>query len=310
MRIAWLVAAAMSLSAADLKLGIVGTDTSHCLQFSRILNDPSQAEHVPGAKIVAAYKGGSRDIESSWSRVDKHADELQARYGIEVTPDIPTLCRKVDAVLVQSADGRVHLEQVRQILPFQKPFFVDKPLASTLEDAREIARLAREAGVPWFSSSALRFNEIATTMKFPDLRALFVWGPGQTEPHHYLDLSWYGIHPIEMMYTLMGTGCEEVTRIAGEDMDDVIGRWKDGRTATVHIMRPSGPYGAVAFRQRSVEQSPAKVPFSYRPLVQEIVKFFQTGTPPVKPEETLEIFAFLDAAQKSKERGGTPVRLR
>jgi hypothetical protein len=310
MRTAWLLAAALSLPAADLKLGIVGTDTSHCLQFSRILNDPAQAEHVPGAKIIAAFKGGSRDIESSWSRVDRHAEELRAKYGIEIVADLPTLCRKVDAVLVQSADGRVHLEQVRQILPFKKPFFVDKPLASTLEDAREIARLAREAGVPWFSSSALRFNELATAMKFPDLRALFVWGPGPTEPHHYLDLAWYGIHPIEMMYTLMGTGCEEVTRIASAEMDEVVGRWKDGRTATVHIMRPSGPYGAVAFRQKSVEQSPAKVPFSYRPLVQEIVKFFETGAPPVPPEETLEIFAFLDAAQKSKERGGTPVRLR
>lgn len=310
MKFVILLLAAVSLPAADLKLGIVGTDTSHCLQFSRILNDPSQAEHVQGAKIVAAYKGGSRDIESSWSRVGKHAEELKAKYGIEIVDDIPALCRKVDAVLLQSADGRVHLEQIKPILAAKKPVFIDKPLASTLEDAREIARLAKQAGVPWFSSSGLRFNSIATTMKFPDIKAMLAWGPGQLEPHHHLDLSWYAIHPIEMMYTLMGPGCEEVTRIAQADTDEVVGRWKDGRTATVHVSRPGGAYGAVVFRAKGVVQSPATVPFSYRPLVEQIVKFFQTGTPPVTPEETLEIFAFLDAAQRSKEAGGAPTKIR
>ena len=42
----------------------------------------------------------------------------------------------------------------------------------------------------------------------------------------------------------------------------------------------------------------------------EIIKFFQTGKSPVSSEETLEIFAFMDAAQKSKEQGGKPVALR
>jgi hypothetical protein len=188
--------------------------------------------------------------------------------------------------------------------------FIDKPLASTLEDAREIARLAREAGVPFFSSSSARFGGIATRMKFPDAMGAIVWGPGPLEPHHHLDLSWYAIHPIELLYTLMGTGCEEVSRMATDNSDDVVGRWKGGRIGTVRANRPHGAQGAVVFRANKAVQSDNTMEEGYGPLLKQIVKFFQTGTAPVPPEETLEIIAFMDAAQRSKEAGGRPMRLR
>ena len=305
---------AISLSAADLKLGIIGTDVSHVIHFSRILNKPGEADHVAGARIVAAYKGGSPDIVSSRTRVDKYAEDLAGVYGVEIVPDIPTLCSKVDGVLLESGDGRIHLQQAKQVIAAGKPLFIDKPLASTLEDAREIAKLASAAGVQWFSSSGLRFNGLGTKFKYPDAIGVTVWGPGPTEEHHYLDLSWYAIHPVETLYTLMGTGCQEVVRITGGDnnsgSDVIVGRWMDGRVGTVRTLRPSGGYGVVVYRPKAIVQSPPDVPFSYAPLVQQIVNFFQTGKPPVPNEETLEIFAFMDAAQRSKEAGGKPMRLR
>src|ERR1019366_6976467 len=173
----------------------------------------SSADRIPGARVVAAFKGGSADIASSISRVDQYAEEIRSKYGVEIVPDIATLLGKVDGVLLESVDGRPHLAQARPVIVAHKPMFIDKPLASTLEDAREIARLAKEAGVPWFSSSTLRFGEIVYGLKFPDIVGANTWGPGPFEPHHALDLTWYAIHPIEMLYTLMGTGCESVTRI-------------------------------------------------------------------------------------------------
>jgi hypothetical protein len=305
---------AISLSAADLKLGIIGTDVSHVIHFSRILNKPGEPDHVAGARIVAAYKGGSPDIVSSRTRVDKYAEDLAGVYGVEIVPDILTLCSKVDGVLLESGDGRIHLQQAKQVIAAGKPLFIDKPLASTLEDAREIAKLASAAGVQWFSSSGLRFNELGTKFKYPDAIGVTVWGPGPTEEHHYLDLSWYAIHPVETLYTLMGTGCQDVVRITGGDnssgSDVIVGRWKDGRVGTVRTLRPSGGYGVVVYRPKAIVQSPPDVPFSYAPLVQQIVNFFQTGKPAVPNEETLEIFAFMDAAQRSKEAGGKPMRLR
>ncbi|SRR5581483_757347 len=301
---------ALCAARAELRLGIIGTDTSHAIAFTKILNDDTSLDHVPGGRVVAAYKGGSKDIESSYSRVDKYAEELRSKWHVEFVPDIATLCRRVDAVLLESVDGRVHLEQAKPVIAARKPLFIDKPLAATLEDAREIARLAKEAGVPWFSSSSLRFGEIGTTMKFPDTRGVTTWGPGPLEEHHPLDLSWYAIHPIEMLYTLMGTGCEEVTRISTPDADVIVGKWNNGRIGTVRALRPYGGYGAVVFRPKEVLQSNPKAAAGYQPLLVEIMKFFETRQPPVSNEETLEIFAFMDAAQRSKAEGGKPVRLR
>jgi len=306
--------AVLPLNAADLRLGIVGTDISHVIHFTRILNTPSDPDHIPGARVVAAYKGGSPDIVSSRTRVEGYADQLQKTYGVEIVPTIAALCARVDAVLLESGDGRIHLEQAKQVIAAGKPLFIDKPLASTLEDAREIARLAKEAGVPWFSSSTLRFGDLATTMKTPDAIGIDVWGPGPMEEHHHLDLSWYAIHAIELLYTLMGTGCQEVTRFAAGNFDKgsdvIVGRWKNGRIGTVRTLRPTGGYGVVVFRPGKSMRSPENATISYVPLVKEIVAFFESGKPPVPNEETLELFAFLDAAQRSKSADGKPQRLR
>lgn len=303
-------AAALPLMAADIRIGIIGTDTSHVPAFTKMLNDASDPAHIPGARIVAAYKGGSAEVESSRTRVDKFAEEIRTKWGVEMVPDIPTLCSKVDAVLIESVDARQHLEQLRPVLSAKKPVFIDKPVASTLDDARTIARLAREAGVPWFSSSSLRWSEITETMKSPDAQGVHTWGPGPFEEHHQLELSWYAIHPIEVLFTLMGTGCEEVTRVSGATADEITCRWKDGRLGSVLALRPYGSYGAIVYKKDGAIQSPAKPKTGYETLVKEIVRFFQTGKPPVPNEETLEIFAFMDAAQRSKEAGGKPMRLR
>jgi len=307
---ALLLLSALVAAGAEFRLGIVGTDTSHVIAFTQAFHDRSSPDYVPGFRVVAAYKGGSSDIESSRTRVEKYAQELQSRWNVEMVPDIATLCAKVDGVLLESVDGRTHLAQARQVFAAHKPVFIDKPLAATLEDAREIARLAREAGVPWFSSSSLRYSEIVTALRSQETTGVTTWGPGPLEEHHYLDLSWYSIHPIEMLYALMGTGCQEVTRVSAPDADVVVGRWKDGRIATVRALRPYSGYGAVVFRPKGVVQSSEKMATGYGPLLKEIAKFFETRVAPVANEETIEIFAFMDAAQRSKEANGRPVRLR
>jgi len=310
LKLAALMAVVSLMQAADIRLGIVGTDTSHVTEFTKVLNDPGSPDYVPGARVVAAYKGGSKDVENSATRIDKFTAELRDKWKVEFYSDINTLCKHVDAVLLESVDGRVHLEQVKPILAAHKPVFIDKPLAATLADAREIARLAKEANVPWFSASSLRFGELGTSMKFNDALGVTTWGPGPTEPHHQLEYSWYAIHPIELLYTLMGPGCEQVTAMAGKDEDVIVGRWKDGRLGTVRTLRPYGTYGADVFRPKGVTQSKAKTQEGYGPLLVEIVKFFETKQPPVSNDETLEIFEFMDAAQRSKAAGGVAMKLR
>jgi Oxidoreductase family, NAD-binding Rossmann fold len=296
------------LAAADLRLGIIGTDTSHVIAFARVLNDSTSSDHVLGARVVTAWKGGSPDIEESAGRVDKFANELKDKWGVKIVGSIAELCPAVDGLLLESVDGRSHLSQFREASRCGKPVFVDKPLASTLADAKEIARIAHERNIPWFSSSSLRYSSIAG-MRTPDMTSAIVWGPGPLEAHHQLDLTWYGIHGIEMLYTLFGTGCTEVSRISSPDSDVITGRWQDGRLGTVHLQRPYGKYGAVVYlKDKSLNANP-DISSSYVPLVKEIVKFMETKTAPVPNNETLEMFEFMDAAQRSLAEHGASVKL-
>lgn len=304
-------ALAFDLRGADLRLGMIGLDTSHATAFTQILNDPNEKSHVPGGRVVVAFKGGSRDIESSWSRVESYTKELQDRFGVKIVDRIDELCAQVDAVLLESVDGRPHLEQARPVIKAGKPIFIDKPVAGSLRDAIEIFRLAREAKVPVFSSSAYRYYDSLRELKkaeVGEIRGALSWGPAHAEPHHPT-LFWYGVHPTEALFTLLGTGCDTVVCTATPDADVVTGTWSGGRVGTLHALRKGAtPHKVVVFGAKAVaEQRPG--PDSYAPLVGEVMKFFQTRVAPVSPEETLEIFAFMEAADESKRQGGAPVRV-
>ncbi len=298
----------------ELELGIIGCDTSHVTAFTKLLNDKNDSNHVPGARVVAAFKGGSPDVESSRTRVDRFTAELKEKWGVEIVGSIEELCRKVDAVLLESVDGRPHLDQARPVFAAKKRVFIDKPFAASYADAREIARLSRESGVPFFSSSSLRFAADIQAMrrneKLGAMLGAFTYGPAPTEPHHP-DLFWYGIHAVEMLYTLMGVGCESVTRVRTDGADVVVGKWKDGRIGTMRGIRDGKQdYGAVAFGAKANLVTPTPMKSDYRNLLVEVVKFFQTGVPPIQPDETLEMMAFMEAADLSKARGGAPVMLK
>ncbi len=288
---------------ADLRLGIIGTDTSHATAFTAVLNDANSPNHVSGARVTAAYKGGSPDLEESAKHVDQYANELKGKWGVQIVDSVAELCPSVDGILLESVDGRPHLAQFREAAKCGHPVFIDKPLASTLADAMEIARVAKQDHIAWFSSSTLRYSAISD-LKSADMVSAIVWAPGPMEPHHQLDLSWYGIHGVEMLYTLLGTGCDAVTRVSSPESDVVTGRWKGGRLGTVHLQRPYGKYGGVVFLKGQKMEVKPEIQFSYVPLVKEIVTFMQTKVPPVPNDVTLEMFAFMDAAQRSLAEGG------
>jgi predicted dehydrogenase len=299
--------AAASVFAADLRVGIIGTDTSHVPAFTKPLNDPKAKDHVPGARVVAAFKGGSADIESSRTRVDKFAEQLQKEFGVTFYDSIEEMCKHVDAVLLESVDGRPHLAQAKPVIAAGKPLFIDKPMAASLKDALEIFRLAREANVPVFSASSLRFGKTTQAVRDGSIGKVLsaeTFSPVNIEPHHP-ELFWYGIHGVESLFTVMGTGCESVKR--GKTADgkiEVTGTWRDGR---VGIFREGKGYGGAAKGEKG--EAPVGGYDGYAPLVREVVKFFQTRIAPVSEAETIEILAFMEASDESKRREGQAVKL-
>jgi len=306
-----IICISVSAFGADvIRVGIIGLDTSHVTAFTQLLNNADDAKHVAGAKVVAAYKGGSADIESSASRVEGFTKDLRDKFGVVIYDTIEELCANVDAVLLESVDGRPHLEQVKPVFAAKKPVFIDKPVAGSLHDAIEIFRLAKEANVPCFTASSYRFYESLTSLMkqdFGDVRSCISIGPCHLEPHHP-DLFWYGVHPTEALFTVMGAGCETVVRTSTADTDVVTGTWQDGRVGVLYGIRTSGtPHKVVVFGSKSVVEQENSG--DYAALVAEIVKFFQTGVAPVSAEETINMFAFMEAADESKRQGGAPVKI-
>ena len=294
----------------DLRLGLIGLDTSHVIAFTSRFNEKDNPNHVPGATVVAAFKGGSADIPSSINRVPGFTRTLTEKYGVRIYNDIAKMCEEVDAILLTSLDGRPHLKQIKPVIAAGKPVFIDKPVAGSLKDAVEIFRLAREAEVPCFSSSSLRWYtgvvEVATA-DIGELRSAISYGPATLEPHHP-SLFWYGIHPTESLFTVMGPGCQSVVATEGKGTIVVTGKWANGSIGTLQGIRSGKTsYKVISFGTKAIAEQ--KSGGDYTPMLREIVKFFRTGKPPVPPEITLEIYAFMEAADESIRQGGKPVSI-
>ncbi|CAN5833961.1 Gfo/Idh/MocA family oxidoreductase [soil metagenome] len=298
-------------TARPLRAGMIGLDTSHVVAFTRVLNSPDREGPIAGVEVVAAYPGGSPDIEASASRVEEFTTQLRDDYGIEIVDSIEELLTKVDVVFLESVDGRPHLEQARPVIEAGKPLFIDKPVAGSLADAIEIFQLAGERDVPCFSSSSLRFSpalqELRESEAVGEIVGCDSYGPSSLEKTHP-DLFWYGIHGVEALFTIMGPGCETVSRVQTKGTEFVTGVWEGGRVGTFRGIREGrSGYGVTVFGTNGIVQGGGSG--GYEPMLVEICKFFQTGEPPVSARETIEIFAFMEAADESKRQGGKPVSI-
>ncbi len=292
-----------------IRVGIIGLDTSHCAAFTQVLNDPQAPPDVAGFRVVAAYPRGSADIASSTERIPEYTKDFRKR-GVEIVDSIAALLSKVDVVLLETNDGRPHLEQALVVMKAGKPLFIDKPIAASLADAIAIFELGRRYHVPVFSSSSLRFGKKtleARNGKIGTVQTCETTSPCHLEKTHP-DLFWYGIHGVEALFTVMGPGCKSVRRTMSTPTDDVVvGQWEGGRVGTFHGTRGKGGYGGTATGTKGTMAVGAYD--GYRPLVVAITHFFYTGMVPVKEEETLEIYAFMEAADESKRQHGAEVTL-
>lgn len=309
--VACLVLAKTAAAAPPIRVGVIGLD-AHAVAWEKLLARATPTGPFPeiaSLEIVAAVAAGSPDIAEAAPRLAAGIEHYR-RAGIRLCDNVGELLTLVDAVMILSGDGRAHLDQARLVIAAGKPIFIDKPMAASVAPAQEIFRLAAERKVPVFSSSSLRFapGTVALVKNQPigDILGCDAHSPCPLEPHHP-DLFWYGIHGVETLYTIMGPGCESVCRTKTDNTDVVVGRWRDGRIGTFRGHR-KGPhtYGATVFGSRG--QAAAGRFEGYEPLLAEIARFFRTGVAPVEPGETLEILAFMEAADESAERG-IPVAL-
>ncbi len=289
------------------RVGMIGLDTGHSVAFIKSLNDPLAGNKYGGYKVVAAYPKGTENIEKWKKKIPEFTAEIK-KQGVEIVESIDEVLKKTDVVLLTCIDGNKHLEQALPVLKAGKPLFIDKPFAGSLSDAFAIVEAAKQYNVPMFSSSSLRYidgvKEIAEG-KFGKVIGAETYSPAHIEEHHP-DLFWYGVHGVEILFTIMGTGCKSVKRTFTEDTDIVVGVWDDDRIGTYRgIRRGQGGYGGTVYGENDIVVLGKYQ--GYSPLLEKITEFFRTGVVPVSTDEILEIFAFMQAAEKSKLRGGISI---
>ncbi|HRR95115.1 MAG TPA: Gfo/Idh/MocA family oxidoreductase [Candidatus Ratteibacteria bacterium] len=288
----------------EIRIGIIGFDTSHVTAFTKLLSDKNDPYYVEGGKIVCGYPSFSPDLESSYSRVDGFKKELVEKWGVELVNSIEELLDKVDAVLLESVDGRRHLKEAKPVIEARKPLFIDKPMAANYKDAEEIFKYAKKFNCPVFSSSSLRFDYNIQNVKkqVGNVFGCDAFSPASLDPTNP-GLFWYGIHGVEILYTFMGIGCQQVICEVTNDFHFVVGKWDDGRIGSMRGLRKGiYEYGATVLEEKNVYQViySKEVPL-YSQLLKEIMKFFKTGKPPVTEEETLEIMKFIQASLVSEK---------
>jgi Oxidoreductase family, NAD-binding Rossmann fold. len=291
-----------------IRIGMIGLDTSHASAFTKLLNNPETPFHVSGARVVKAFPAGSADYERSFTRIQKITQEVQS-YGVEIVSSLEEAVQDVDAVLLESVDGRVHLEQFRKIVSYRKPVFVDKPFATSVRDAGEIIGLSKESGTPVMSCSSLRFAEnlqnALSKKRGGSIIGAECFGPmeiEETQPGYF----WYGIHLIEMLYAVMGRGAKDVKTFSGIGDELLVSEWEDGRFGVIRgNKRGNFHYGCVLHFETGDEfiaVDASEKPF-YASLLEQVLAFFRDGKSRVDPDETLEIIRFIEAANKSMASG-------
>jgi len=289
------------------RIGMIGLDTGHCVAFTKSLNDPQAGDTYGGYRVVAAVAEGTEEITEWKNRIPQFTEEVKS-HGVEIVDSIPELLKKVDVVIITCIDGNQHLKQALPVLKAGKRVFIDKPFAASLSDAYAIVEAAKHYNVPMFSSSSLRYIEGVDKASLEETGGVIgaeAYSPAHIEEHHP-DLFWYGVHGVEILFTIMGTGCRIVSRSHTEGTDVVTGIWNDERIGSYRgIRKGKGGYGGTIFGKENIAVvGPYR---GYNPLLVKVVEFFEDGVVPVLAEETLEIFAFMQAAEKSKELGGIPV---
>jgi predicted dehydrogenase len=308
---------------STVRVGLIGLDTTHATTFTELLHNPYASDHIPGARVVAAYAGGSPDMSVSISRVEGFTDELRGTWGVPIYDSPEEVADACDVIFILSCDGRTHPGLFRSVAGRGRPVFIDKPMAISSADAERIREIAKASGTPIFASSAFRYadglvaavNSIRATGEQITTCRVRYWGQIQPTQGRFF---WYGIHGAEMLMAVMGEGVKSVESYTSNDEDLIEVTHKDGRRSTMIGSHTDGSFSVSIETDKRTLDIPIGGNISARILAAALDVLAPGGYPrlwrvsdsgsvsgrPGKSldpgmAETMEVIALLDAAQRS-----------
>jgi predicted dehydrogenase len=294
--------------AHEQRIGLVGLDTSHVIAFTKLLNVVTEKDHIPGARVIAGYPGGSQDIDVSRNRVEGFTKDLREKYGVEIMDSPQDVAKACDLVFITAVDARAHRALFERTVPFKRPTFIDKPFTTSLADAKEIFRLAERANVPVMSCSSLRYADgLTEALRGEPVIGCDAFGPMDLMPQ-LPGYFWYGVHVVEIMQRVMGAGCKQVTVTKSDDFDLLTGLWLDDRVGTMRGIRNSHhKFGVTLHRKNdfdfiNLQQNKRAW---YANMLDAILKTLPQGKSDVAKEDTLEVIRIIEAANASRATSKT-----
>jgi predicted dehydrogenase len=295
---------------AELKIGMIGLDTSHAPAFARCFNKADHAEHIAGARVTVGYPGGSSDFDLSINRVEGYTKQLRDEFDVNIVDSPEAVAEQADLVFIMTCDGRAHRGLFERVVKFGKPTFIDKPMATSAADASAMFQLAKQDNVTLMSCSSLRYAQpLADALDHcGDLGAIVgcdVFGPMEIHPP-LPGLFWYGIHSVEMVNRIMGRGCKQVGVTTIRDGDVLTLAYEDGRVAVVRGLRKGHhKFGATIHREKGpqlVNASDTKRSY-YASMLDAVMRSLPNKKSDVEAQDTMEIMRILEAGNKARESG-------
>ena len=336
--VGWTCLAAHAEDKKPVRLGILGFDNYQAVEYVQMYNNPKAEGDLAGLRVTAAYPVVSDDYPKSaeltamWQKqmlsVNANPkDPATAIPVVEIVNSIEELLKRCDAVMIWSLDGRKHLAQATAVLKAGKPLFIGRPIASSPEDAIAIFKVAAETKVPCWTCSQHRYSPgffgMRNHAEVGKVLGCDVYG-GYDVNATDADKFTRSIHSIETLYTIMGPGVVKVSCQSSPTAESVTAVWKDGRVATYRgVKQGAVKYSATVFGDKGVSTAgiyghgvPVNgiVPtndkyMGYGGLAIEMAKFFKGAPAPVTAEETLEMYALMQAADQSRAQNGAVVEL-
>ncbi len=276
-----------------LRIGILGTDSSHCEAFAGLANGP-------GSPL-----GMDARVTTLWGADAAEAARKAERCGVaDVQADVESLLERVDAVMVCSRWSEDRFALAAPALRRGLPTYIDKSLGNSLNEAQELAELATRHRATVLCCSPLRFSPALETIlgrlaALGGILAGVVAGPAHWPMGDPRDRNplWYAVHTAEVFHAIAGPGVRmiAVEPAAGGGRKALV-RTDRGASFLVAFLsemtQPAYTVMAVGragdYRGQLLEDAAI-----YRQALGAFVAAVETGTSPVSIEAALEVMQLM-----------------
>lgn len=284
-----------------LKIGMVGSDNSHAIAFSKLTNvpGPDGKPKIPGARVVSIF-----GLEPA--RNEEVAREGQIDRIVEKPED---MLGEVDAVMVVFRHGNLHLKYALPFISAGIPTFVDKPFAIDINECLKMLEAAEKAGTPVTSYSTVRYsldvvNFVEEAAKLGELRCGSVLGPCDLNSI-YGGAYFYGTHAVEVMLRVFGYDIEAIlAREAGGNVAATL-RFAGDRMVSLWLLGPRtfATYQIGAVGTNGAHHKILDISTCYEEGLRVFLEMVRSGKRPLDNRQLLTPIKVIETVLRALESG-------